>query len=418
MGGLTSPKGGDTKTTTAVQTVPDYVSAAQKNLYGSGQTVLGGLLGSQPNYTTAGLNPDQTGAYDLVRSLAKGSFANKAPNFNINPIMPGTYNAVGTGGPSTYAATGMGDGARYAATGMGDAAQYAATGTGGPALIKGGDIQALIDPYVQSVIDPALANMRRQSDISSAQIGAQSAAAGAFGGSREALRQGQNTRALGEQTAQLVPQLMSQAYGQAAQLAGQNAQMRNTDAQFNAGVLNQAASTNAAARNAASQFNAGALNTAGQFNAGQDAAARQFNAGVLNTAAQYGAQARNADNQFNAGAVNNAGQFNAANTQSAANSNNALGIQAAQIQDALASSDQTRKMQAIQMLLGIGNQQRDIVQSNLNTPLQYLQLLAQLTPQNTGGTTTTTAPNTAQSPLQTLLGIGASLGGAALRGGL
>lgn len=440
MGGLTSPKGGDTKTTTQVQQVPAYAQAAQQNLLNAGNGVLGDYI-AQPAYTTAGVNADQSGAFDLTRYLAQGAFT---PSNNNLPANPG-YVPTTAGNAATYGATGVGSVNGYAPNTGGAAAGYNAAQGGNAnaygaqsmdaAQLGANDFTKFMNPFIQGVIDPAVSNLRRQSDTNAAQIAAQSAASGSFGGSREALRQGQNTRALGEQTSQMVSQLMSAGYDRATALAQANAQMRqqanqsnqsaeNAARQTNTGAQNQFKLTDVAAQNTANQantnavnqmaqFSANAANQAGQYNAGVVNQANQFNAGATNQASATNANATNSMALANAGIMNTAGQFNA--TQ---------GMQAAQIRDALTSSDQTRKLQAIQALLGIGNAQQTMTQNNLNVPLQYLQALAQMTPQNYGNTTTSTAPNTANSPLMNLVGLGTSVlgmgtgGGATVLGGL
>lgn len=440
MGGLTSPKGGDTKTTTQVQQVPAYAQAAQQNLLNAGNGVLGGYI-AQPAYTTAGVNADQSGAFDLTRYLAQGAFT---PTNNNLPTNPG-YTPTTAGAAQNFQPTMAGQGNFYNPTTGGAAQTYAAVHGGqaqgynadnsSAARLSGGDYAEFMNPFIQGVIDPAVTNLRRQSDINAAQIGAQGAASGSFGGSRDALRQGQNTRALGEQTSQMVSQLMSAGYDKATANAMANTQMQqqtglanqsaqntarqfganaqNSMNQFNAGQINQAAQFGAGATNAQNLANAGIMNTAGQYNSGVANQMTQFNANALNSAGQANANANNSMNLANAGIMNSAGQFNA--TQ---------GMNAAQIRDGLTSSDQTRKLQAIQALLGIGNAQQTMTQNNLNVPLQYLQALAQMTPQNYGNTTTSTAPNTANSPLMNLVGLGTSVlgmgtgGGSTVLGGL
>lgn len=344
MSDLFKPKGGDTKTTTTTQTAPQYITQAGLNLTNSGWGALGEYI-TQPAYTTAGVNADQSGAYDLTRGLAQGAWMGK-------PItVPGNTNT-----PMDPAASYWG-------------AASANTTNANAAQVNGADIQKLMNPYIQGVIDPAVANLRQQSNINAAQIGAQQAASASFGGSRGALQQAQNTRALGEQTSQLVSQLMSAGYDRATATALSNAQMQQ-----------QANLQNASAANAASQFNANSSNTANSANA----------------------QAKNSRDQFIA---------------SLGLQNRQQDLSAAQIQDALASSDQTRKLQAINALLGIGNQQQQLAQSNLNVPLQYLQLLGQLTPKDTSGTAVQVAPNAAASPFQNILGGGLSLLGLKTNGG-
>jgi len=489
MGGLTTPKGGATQTTTQQQQVPAYVQSAQQNLLNASNSVLSPYI-QQQAYTQAGVNPDQTAAYDLTRSLAQGAFtkpATSTPGAYTAPAQtaqaPGLldYRTQGSGQapasvgqataqgytPSTYSASGYTP-ATYQAQGY--TPSLASTSTYDAALaaaqqVDGKQIRDLLNPYTQDVVDTTLNTMGRQYRTQAANMGAKAAAAGAFGGSRQAIQSAQLDRSFGEQVASTTATLMSAGYDKATATALANAQMRqqtelanqsarNTAGQFNANANNTTSQFNAGAQNTAGQFLAGAQNTAGQVNTAAQNAAGQFLAGAqntagqanqnaLNTAGQFGASAGNTASQYNIGLQATRDQFNA--TQGASQlqnyNNNALqqyqlelgrdqnqatnalsarqqDIAVAQLQEAIKSGDQTRQLAAINALLGIGDAQQKMVQAGVSTPLQYLQLLAQATPTNFGGTTTSTAPNQAQSPLQTILGLGTTLGTAALRGGI
>jgi hypothetical protein len=93
-------------------------------------------------------------------------------------------------------------------------------------------------------------------------------------------------------------------------------------------------------------------------------------------------------------------------------------MELARLQSGLTDANQARQQSALQALLGIGNQQQAFGQSVLDTPYTALARYAALVPQQLNSVTNTkgTAPNTAPSPLQSLLGIGATLGGAYLGG--
>ena len=380
---MTTPKGGSTQTSTQVQQVPAYASAAQQNLLDEGNNVLSPWL-SQQAYTSAPINSDQTGAYDLTRLLATNAFSQPVPtldpaqsSYQANTYQPSQVSSSGYT-PTSYTPT------SYNPT-MASAAQ-----------VDGASIHALLNPYTQDVVDTTNATIQRNANQQQAALGAKMAAAGAFGGSRQAIQSGQLARATGDQIASTTAQLMAAGYDKATATALANAQMRQ-----------QVELANQAAQNTAGQFNAGAQNTAGQFNAGAANTASQFNQGAQNSASSQNAQANNASYAANAAAQNQAAQFGV--TQGASSV-----LQRANLQESLNSGNFNRQLEALQALLGIGNAQQTTVQNNLNTPLSYLQLLSQITPTNYGGTTTSTQPNTAPSPLQTLLGAGTTLGAAYL----
>lgn len=500
MPGLITPKGGSTQTTTAKQEVPAYVQASQQNLLNQASNILGPQL-QQQQYTQAGVNPDQAGAYDLTRALTQNAFQNSggsaagdlalgrgfngfaylatngdvaaSEQYRSNPLQhyldygraegraaptaaasiaaPSLVNPMTSGATAngqvaqatTRDATSQGyNAANYGAQGY--AAQNASAQGYDPTRsaaeqVSAGEIQQFLNPYTQKVVDTTLQQMTRTRDETAAKNNARAAAAGSFGGSRQALQSAQLDRSFGEQVASTTASLMSAGYDKATATALANAGMRqqtgqanqqasNAAAQFGASAQNTASLTNAAAQNTAAQFGANAQNTAGQFNASAQNAAGQFGAQAANSASLANASASNNASQVNAGAQNTRDQFNATQGLSAANAQNSAELQRygadisryqaensnanalAQLQESIKSGDQTRQLQAIQALLGQGNAQQQMVQSNITTPLQYLQLLQQATPTNYGGTNTTTAPNNAPSPLQSLLGAGLTIG--------
>ena len=81
---------------------------------------------------------------------------------------------------------------------------------------------------------------------------------------------------------------------------------------------------------------------------------------------------------------------------------------------ATALAAQGLKQQSVQGLLNVGNQEQELEQSKLDVPLNALQRLAAVTPQQYGSTTsgtTVTQGGQQQSPLQTLLGGALAIGG-------
>jgi hypothetical protein len=77
------------------------------------------------------------------------------------------------------------------------------------------EAQKYMNPYIQTALDPQLEYMRRQTAINQQADMAKLAQAGAFGGSRQAILQGQNQEALARQQALTAGQGYQQAFTQA-----------------------------------------------------------------------------------------------------------------------------------------------------------------------------------------------------------
>lgn len=81
------------------------------------------------------------------------------------------------------------------------------------------DIGAYQSPYQQQVIDLALQDIQRQSDIARGQAQSRAIGAGAFGGSRSALIESEATRPFAEQAARTAASLRQSGFQQAQQAA-------------------------------------------------------------------------------------------------------------------------------------------------------------------------------------------------------
>jgi len=224
------------------------------------------------------------------------------------------------------------------------------------------DLAAYMNPYEDQVVQSSLSDLNRARQMQQAQAGAQAGAAGAFGGSRQALLEAENNRNYLEQASRTASglrqagfqnaqnlglsdiQTMMQAnaanqganlqadtltanLAQQAGLANQSA--ANSAGQFGAQAANQAAMANQAARNQASQFgaasanqaslsNQNALNQAGQFGASAQNSALMANQAAANRASEFGASAANQVGLVNAAASNRASEFGASAANQAA----------------------------------------------------------------------------------------------------
>ena len=104
-----------------------------------------------------------------------------------------------------------------------------------------------MNPYEDAVVQQAMRDVDRGSQMQRQQLGAQAAATGAFGGSRQAVAEQELNRNLAEQKARTAAQLRMAGYGQASQQAQQAfeaAQRRRQQAaQLYGGLGQQAAGT-------------------------------------------------------------------------------------------------------------------------------------------------------------------------------
>lgn len=321
---------------------PQWTQNAQQNTYQTGTGMLENFL-RNPQYQVAGFTSDSLKGFDLARDTARQVY--EAPSLSV----------PGAGGNLTAATT--------SAASMSPASMSPASMRG--AQVTGSEIQSFMNPYLQGVLDPTIANMNRARNTTDAQIGAKYAAQGGLGGSGAAIARGQNNRAFGEQVATTAATLMAQGYDKATATALANTQLRQQTEMTNAGFNQDAAKTNA---------------TFGQ------------QAGLTNAGF--------------------AQQSNMAN-QSAENAMRALGLdyglKGAQVNDQLRTSETARQLSALQQILQGGQMQQDKAQQALDIPWTALERLMALTPRQTNSQTYgTKETESSASPLDTITkGIGA-----------
>lgn len=264
-------------------------------------------------------------------------------------------------------------------------------------LLANTDLSNYMNQYDDAVVDNTLSDLERARQIQRQNIGANATAAGAFGGSRHALREAENNRNFYEQAAQTSAQLRQSGFNNAQQmgltdigntmradLANQGANLQadsltanlaqqgnmanqsaaNQAAQFGAQSQNQASLANQAARNRASEFGASAQNQASLANQAAQNRASEFGASAANTAALTNAAAANQASQFGAAAANQAARQASQQQQQA----NMFGAQAANA----ASADNQRALnQARQFGAQAGNTASLANQQALNQAGQF-----------------------------------------------
>ena len=204
--------GSDTVQTTQNQSsmsqmsYPQYTQDANKALT-MGGFMMGAPFMQIPKEARAGFTPDQMQAFDMVRQNAQEQF------------VPG--------------ATQVPTGQSYQAAQVGPASMMQ------PHLTNPNSIASYMNPYMDSVIDPAVQQLRRNTNAQMADIGARAASTAAMGGgSSEAMERALARRGSNENLVNMVTGLMSQGYDRAQNFA-----------QGETGILNQAEAANQAARN-------------------------------------------------------------------------------------------------------------------------------------------------------------------------
>lgn len=236
------------------------------------------------------------------------------------------------------------------------------------------NISQYLNPYIDQVVRANEADILRGAQIGLDRIGAEAQAAGAFGGSRQAIAEAEFGRGVAERLAQSSAALRQQGFQQAQQAATTDiasrmqANLANQRAGLQADTTTatlgqQAQALNQASQNQANQFTAAAANRAALQNAqlGTRAALQNAQLGTQvnlanqaaqNQAAQFAAQAANRAALQNALAQNQASQFgaqaaNVAALQNAAAQNQAsqFGAQAANVAALQNAAAQNRAMQ-------------------------------------------------------------------------
>ena len=113
----------------------------------------------------------------------------------------------------------------------GDAVQQGITGAQSASFTPT-SYQEFMDPYTEDVIATTQADIARQGAIQQNQLGGTAVGAGAFGGSRQGIAQGEIARNVMDQQARTGAQLRSQGFAQAQQSAQQAAQQQLRQAQL------------------------------------------------------------------------------------------------------------------------------------------------------------------------------------------
>jgi hypothetical protein len=403
-----------TQTGTTTPNAPSWVTDGLQNYIGG----IDAMSGADPSSFVAGASPLQQQAWNNAGALggqngnfaAASQIAMNAANAPASTMPDAAGYTAARGNASTYTPATLANPREASATGY-NAAQTGgvnidpttnAHATDASAHQASEYMGAYNNPYQQQVIDTTLAGYDRNTAQQAAQMQAQAAKAGAFGGSRYGLAQGQFAADTGLNRASTEAQLRSQGFDKAAQLGANdagafsqaslfnaqnqtgvnqgNAAAANARAQAQAGLTSQLGLANMGSQNEAAQFGAGALNQASALNQG---ASNQFSlaqAGMQTDAAHYAADANNANTQGYLGradqaAAQGAQSQNAASLFNAQQGEQGLNrqLQASQLLGGLGNDYATNTRADIGAMGALGDQQRGIEQAYDLAPLAQLQ---------------------------------------------
>lgn len=191
------------------------------------------------------------------------------------------------------------------------AANAGPAATAGAQNFTDAELSAYMNPYIGSVVNTTLGQLGRQNDILQNQANAKASAAGAFGGSRQAIMNSENNRNFLDTAANTTANLYNTGFNTAQQAISSDQNRQAQTSQFNAGAQNQMA-----------QYNAGNQQAAYNQTATQNNAAMANHAAAINQAQQFGL-----DQSQRAQIANqSAGQAAAQNQLQAANALNGMGL--------------------------------------------------------------------------------------------
>ena len=249
-----------------------------------------------------------------------------------------------------------------------------------------GNIDQFLNPVTDNVVDVALNDLNRARQIARQGDSDAAAAAGAFGGTRQGVAEGETNRGFADAFARTSAGLRQGAFDRAAAL-----QQSDFNRQLNAGLANQSQDALVALQNAgftqqANLSNQQAINNRARLNAGlrqQTALAnqsatnnfRQFNAGLQQQAGLSNQAAANAANQLNARLAQQADLAN----QEAAIQGGQLQLNAAGQLSDTGTTLQQLGLQSGAALANLGLTQRGVQQERLdsvrNNPSQQQEII-------------------------------------------
>lgn len=331
-----SPSPGPSTTNVQNSNLPEYVQPYVEGMLGSAQQQIynidgsGNISGFKP-YTPysdnpqdyfAGFSPLQNQSFQSAANLqvpgqfgaASGATMGAMGALANNQYNPMTASYIGANAPSLnqYSMQGpqniyapmarsaqLGNTPTTQASQMGPQGQVGYLGVGTQDFTSPGMANQYMNPYLNSALQPQLAEIGRQYDITGQQEKSQATGQGAFGGNRQALMQAENSRNKNTAMNTAIGQGYNTAFNNAQQQfntqqnANLQAQQANQGAGIQTGLANQQVGYNTALQNAqlAQQSNLSNQSLMGQYGLQQG----QFNqqANLANQQARLQAQQAN-----------------------------------------------------------------------------------------------------------------------------
>lgn len=450
--------GGSQTATSYTSNVPEYAKGEFMNLVGKANALTNTPYQPYTGDRIAQFTPLQQQAFDSAATLGpsaatqqganlaglaglKGMTANyQGGNFSLagGPMqVQGPGGGGGVGGPGGYERV----------TAPGQNVLQNVQGPGGPQMTntqsftQQGTAQNYMNPYTQNVVDIQKREAIRSDDVARQGRNAMFTKAGAFGGSRQGIMEAEAARNLQTQLGDIQAQGLNQAYQQAQQQFNteQGLGLQSQTANQRAGLDTSQMGLQAALAN-----QRGALDLSQQQLAAQQANQRagldtnqmamQGQIASMQNAAQYaqmGQQAQMANQRAGLDFNNQFLDAQRAREQSRQFGANygmegtRTGLQAAQTLGQLGDTQFNQAQSAIGMQYGMGNQQRQAVQSHLDQqygdfqaqrdyPYQQIGFMSDLL-RGAGGSTRQVYPG--PSGLQTIAGLGTAAMGLRSMGG-
>ena len=322
------------------QNLPTWFLTEWQNLLGQGRDLNNTLVAP-----VAGLMPDQEHASWLTNAALQ-EFMNRQriPAYDVFGMGQNWDQGVI---PVAQATAAGGIGAGGAKASLADPASATA------AQLAPKDIAPFMNPFIDTALNPTLNRLRTQQGEVQAGIGANAAASGMFGGSREAVSRALADRNYRDTAANTVGNMMNQGWNTAAGLAGANVDRSQAVNLANAGFESAANQLNAQLGT-----NTSVANMQAQTQAGMQGAALANQVALANAAAQNQAQ-QNYQNLSYQGSQADADRF----------------LRAIAQQEAGDAQDFSGTLGGINALNSLGTQQQQTAQRALD---YYWQQLAQL----------------------------------------
>ncbi len=190
--------------------IPDYLRKYQEEILTRAQALGKDAGFVLPEYNVASRSPFQQKASDLTAS-GLGAYA---------PMLQAGADTLGAGIGTIYGGSGALGQTNQAISGVqGAIGQGYSDLAGTGAQFDPSGIAQFMDPYEDAAVQQAMTDIRRQGEQQRAGIDAQATAAGAMGGSRQAVRQGQLDESILNQQGRTAAGMRQAGYESAARRA-------------------------------------------------------------------------------------------------------------------------------------------------------------------------------------------------------